>query len=136
MDTLDEQLYRACGAGDLNEAHRSIEAGASVNYVSNRWWSVLHEAVYGRNVEIVRLLLSRGADTHPRSNAHRTALHVAAYSGNLELVELLLQYGIDPTLRSNEGETAEDEARQCGYLEIAEFLSNSSFSEIKEPDCL
>eukprot|EP00946_MAST-07B_sp_MAST-7B-sp1_P002108 g2108.t1 len=62
----------------------------------------LHLATRGDHVEIVALLLSKGAyvDVRNRPLGH-TALHIAAAMGHTEILEILLSYGADPRIESN-----------------------------------
>lgn len=66
-------------------------------------------------IEVVRLLLSAGADVNARDKQGNTALMLCR--DDVELVEFLLKAGADPNVRNLEGETA---------------LSNSYDNEIKQ----
>ena len=53
------------------------------------------------DINIVKLLLDRGADPNQRDQKGRTALHVAAMINKREVVSPLLKYGADPHLLDN-----------------------------------
>ena len=62
-------------------------------------------------VEVVRLLLERGADVNCKDVAHkRTALMVAVAAGQTQVVEFLVQKGADADPLSVSGDTAASEA--------------------------
>ncbi|KAF4916527.1 Ankyrin repeat and KH domain-containing protein mask [Colletotrichum fructicola] len=91
-----------------------------------------HEKVYGGalqlasqegHVEVVKLLLSHGADTHSRKNefCHHPALVGAAERGHREVVELLLDNGADINI-CDEYDDALSAASMNGFLETVEVL--------------
>lgn len=47
------------------------------------------------NVEIVQLLLDKGADVNARDSIHGSAIHAASEKGHAEVVKLLLDWGAD-----------------------------------------
>jgi ankyrin repeat protein len=76
-----------------------------------------------RDLEIVRILLEKGADPNARSQSGSTALHTVGYTDDRESLELLLHHGADPDVRNNDGKTAADVARERGNEEIADLLA-------------
>jgi ankyrin repeat protein len=75
--------------------------------------------------EIIRLLVSFGADPNQRGLNDYTPLHMAAGERNLRAVEILLEGGADPRLRTriDDCETPRDIAEKAGLREIAEVLA-------------
>ncbi len=71
--------------------------------------------------EVVRLLLSHGADVGQRGINDYTPLHAAAAQGDLALVDLLLQHGADPNAiaRIDDMETPLEVAVRAGHDEVA-----------------
>lgn len=59
-------------------------------------------AVEGGHIEIVKLLLSKGADVNTKSG-RGTALHVAVERGHAEIVRLLLDNGADLSIIGSPG---------------------------------
>lgn len=81
-------LWFACDSGRVAIAQLLIECGAKVN--ENTGWhddhpTALHRASFKGHAEVVRLLLSAGADPAIRSQAGKTALDVAAKKNKAEL---------------------------------------------------
>jgi ankyrin repeat protein len=56
--------------------------------------TLLHIASLSGQVEVVRLLLDRRADTNIRNTNNDTALHFAAHLGSVDIIKLLLDKGI------------------------------------------
>jgi hypothetical protein len=65
--------------------------------------------------DIIKLLLSFGADPNQRGLNHYTPLHMAVSEGNLPAVEILLKGGADPRLRTriDDCETPREMARKA-----------------------
>ena len=75
--------------------------------------------------DIIKLLLSFGADPNQRGINDYTALHMAVGERNLAAIEILLEAGADPRLRTRIDalETPREIAEQAGLYEIAELLA-------------
>ena len=111
-------IWHACRFNALMEVIlRLIEAGVDPNdNVRPCQWErrfcsgdqPLHFAIFNRNIPLVHLLLSHGADIHQTINyGIWTAwpLHFASFSGPVELVQLLLELGADPMARDSRERT-------------------------------
>ncbi len=88
-------------------------------------WTPLHRAVAWGRVEVVRVLLSRGADPNAQERSGWTPLHVAIRRDgeNCKIItELLLRHGAQTDIRDGFGKTPLDLALSRGYEEIAEVL--------------
>jgi ankyrin repeat protein len=71
--------------------------GTSATSGINIGWTPLHLAAAQGNVEVVRILVERGADTIAQTEDGRTPLHVAAQVGNTEIVRILVEHGTNRT---------------------------------------
>jgi ankyrin repeat protein len=78
-------------------------------------------------LEVLELLLRRGADPGQRGVNDYTALHMAVAERSAGAVEILLRYGADPTLRTriDEAETPREMAERAGLAEIAQVLEQA-----------
>jgi ankyrin repeat protein len=87
--------------------------------------SVLLAAVDFRHLDLVRWLLSMGANANARATAlsRQSALHNAAWHGDLDMVKLLALHGAD--LHARDGE---HDATPRGWAETAITITNN-------PDC-
>jgi ankyrin repeat protein len=66
----------------------------------------LHESARRGHVEVVRILLQRGADIDSVDRMGRTALMDAAWEGHPAVVKALLEAGADATIENHGGGTA------------------------------
>jgi ankyrin repeat protein len=80
-------------------------------------------------LELVSLLIAKGADVNGRRKDGLTPLHSAAYRGHLRVLNLLLAHGADPTLKGfdgtspHAGQTALDLALAQDQHAAAELLA-------------
>ena len=110
--------------------HRAIvefllKNGAEVNTAARNAQRVtaLHGAVAGRDVEIVKMLLERGASANVKQERGFVPLHDAAANGNLALVQLLVKHGAHVDAKSDDGKTPVDMAVDRGHNEVADWLT-------------
>ena len=129
-------LHEACAAGDVQAVQRLLDSGADVNAHGEErhwytgWETPLSWAAEGGHVEVVRLLLARGAnlsdsravcaaaggghgaevlrllignggDVNEKGQGGRTPLHYAAAAGDLDTCKILLEAGAKPDTRDN-----------------------------------
>jgi ankyrin repeat protein len=110
--------------GHASTARLLVDAGADVGAVARNEMKVqpLHAAAAAKEIDIVRILLDRGADPNARQQVGYTALMECARGGRDDIVSLLLEHGADPALRTDDGKSASDLAREQGHAAIAERL--------------
>lgn len=66
-----------------------------MNAADNNGVTVLHSAAESKNLEMVTLLVSNGANVKAKTKYNLTVLHSASEFGNLETVEFLVKNGVD-----------------------------------------
>ena len=68
---------------------------ATVNAKSKDGWTATWKGARGGHLEVVRILVSKGADTNLADNEGLTPLYVAAESGHLQVVHVLIDNQAD-----------------------------------------
>jgi len=111
--------------GQFEVARYLVLKGADVNLPSNNGFNVfpIHSAAAGNHTDIVKLLVTNGANVNVKQQAGVTPLHSAAQNGNPDMLILLLEHGADTQVRMEGGKLPADLAREKGFAEIAEILS-------------
>lgn len=75
----------------------------------------MHWAAQKENDEILRILISFGADPNKVDFEGASPLHVAGDSSNPKCVQILINAGADPNIRSHFGARARDICVNRGY---------------------
>lgn len=111
--------------GDLEQVRRALDGGLDVDMTEEDGGKLtpLHFACDRGHVEVVELLIARGASVAARDEEGQTPLHYAVFNDFLDVVRVLSKAGADFEARDNEGKTpvevAEGEtARFLGTLGI------------------
>lgn len=79
--------------------------------------------VTNNKIEVVRLLLEKGADINAiASDIGWNVLFAAAWNGNTEITKLLLSKGVDARVSATDGKTALDVARERGNIATAQQI--------------
>ncbi len=85
---LPELVYWA-SLGEVKEVAKVLEQGVDVNQTDDEGYSALQAAAENDNLEVVKLLVSKGVNVQYKGEY--TALQLAEMSGNTEIVEYLKQ---------------------------------------------
>lgn len=98
-DALRPLIHRAAARGDVSTAIRLLDADSTLVHIRNEIDNQpLHEACCEDRIQMVALLIDRGADVNARGDFGQTPLHFAVRNGDeesLELVTLLVNAGAD-----------------------------------------
>lgn len=115
---LDKWLKRAILESDIDDARKSLIAGADPNHVmvegEVRSTPLIQAAT--KHADLVGLLLEYGADVRGTDRLEATALHFAK---DPETIAKLLAAGADPNAKASEGDTP---LHVCTMLEKAQLL--------------
>lgn len=111
IDATDKKgltpLMRMCLHGSVEGAATFLALGADFHRVAwSSGYTSLSCCVASRNVKLVDMLLSRGADPNVQTFDGATSLHVAAANGDSEIILCLIEGGADPNVQNRYGQTA------------------------------
>ena len=107
------ELHMAAMMGNLDEVARLLDAAeaCSVNALDACGCAAIHWAALSSSVELMLLLVERGANVRATTATSATALHIAAYNGRVAICKLLLLHGADVHAEDSEGRVALYDAR-------------------------
>ncbi|XP_078601039.1 uncharacterized protein LOC144876035 isoform X2 [Branchiostoma floridae x Branchiostoma japonicum] len=101
----NELLWQASEKGSLQGVKTALKSGADIDFdhadCEGCSGTALYVASTVGHVDIVRLLLRKGASLVKRAKTSAAPLHVAAIEGKTEVVDLLVQHGA--TLDTHDG---------------------------------
>ena len=118
-DDLYTPLHTACSANNHGDGNHGSSSSSSTPTNSN---SAAPGPISPGSLEVLDLLLERGADVNACNKWRETPLLIAANNGHVEAVKRLLQSGADPSLCSEAGWSALTFAAHKGYEEICGLL--------------
>ena len=127
-DDLYTPLHTACSAtGDGGQSSSSnSSASSSVDGGNSNGKGNANDNSPGPvspgNLEVLSLLLEKGADVNASNKWRETPLLIAANNGHVEAVKALLKSGADPSLCSEAGWSALTFAAHKGYSDIVRLL--------------
>lgn len=90
---LNEQLFNAIEADDIEAVRKAIEEGADIYARTEYEDTVLHEAAAYGHTAIAELLIEEGANIDTQNKCGSTPLFLAVCFGNKETAKLLKQHG-------------------------------------------
>ena len=95
-----EQLHFASAEGDLGKVKRLVAEGFPLDAFDDLSRTPLHCAVEGGHLEVVKYLLSAGAEVNAREERKIGNSPLGAVAGNCsyEMADLLVKAGADPIL--------------------------------------
>ena len=127
-----KRLDNAVKAKDLVKVVYLLDDGVSVNFCSSRLDPVLNSAALHQHYELVKLLLSRGANANATGRHSGTALHHLAFGGEsptsegpantCRIAEVLVSHGANPNSTDYSGDTPLHYASTYGALSLARTL--------------
>lgn len=121
QETLNDALWALCNArprpDTLKIAQLLLDSGAQVNSQNT---TPLHRAASNGSLELVKLLVSKGAKVNAVSKELSMPLAEAVRADNLEIAKFLLEHGADKTINhaDDEFQTAIFKARSAKMAQL------------------
>lgn len=122
-------IHTAAGAGNVSEVRRQLAWGVNPN-TRTLWYldtPLIRTAAYGR-IEVVKLLLEKGADVNKHNEGGETPLHYAALHGHVKVMQILLDHGADPTKKGTGCGTPMQWAGRAGQIGAIKVLMSYGVS--------
>ncbi|GAN11408.1 ankyrin [Mucor ambiguus] len=119
--TSQDNLWVAAGDGQIDRVRELLESGVAVDGHDQFGYTAMHAAVSYNQMEMVKLLIEKGANVNIEDFEKDTPLYVAE---NVEMAQLLLDNGADPKHINEDGITPALTALEEGWEEVAQFLAN------------
>ncbi|VDD80994.1 unnamed protein product [Mesocestoides corti] len=124
LSSETQEIFDACRLGDLSRVIAFLDSGVPVNVkdTTGRKSTPLHFAAgYGR-LDVVELLLIRGADVSAKDDGGLIPLHNACSFGHTDVVQMLLAAKSDPNAQDNWHYTPLHEAAIKGKVDVCILL--------------
>jgi len=116
----DLQLIDAVKTGQLAKVEEALNAGANIHQQDEQGWTPLNWAAGRGSVEIVSLLLNRGADVFQTGLDQRTPYRIAVAAKHTDVARLLKK--VEQTVNGASGDsTSIDYARAYLLGELRKF---------------
>ncbi len=118
------KMFLTVSFGIKEELVRLLDDGkCNVNARIDDGSTPLHIAVQNKKeVDIVKILLSYGADPNIADNEGKTPLHYAVEYGLMDITRLLLDHNADPRIKDKYGDTPLHYAVKLGNLNITKII--------------
>jgi hypothetical protein len=129
--------FAAAYKGDVKAIERGNYTRSDINQkfpdgACKDWTPIIIAAAEG-HLEMVKLLIAKGADVNAKNAFGRTALMFASKYGFLDIVKALLQARADPNIRPKEGPIAIIAAGDEGKAQvIRELLHNGATVSLRD----
>ncbi|XP_070553216.1 ankyrin repeat domain-containing protein 50-like [Ptychodera flava] len=121
--SLDENAIALKEALEKEESIRDLlDNGAMINNKDSNGRTLLANAAYCGNVNVVKLLLNRSADVEQVDKTGQTPLNLAARQGHTEVVNLLVEHSSKVDHKDKDGWTALRSAAWAGHTDVVVAL--------------
>jgi uncharacterized protein len=119
---VNSELIEAARSGNMQRLNEAIDGKAQLNAVNEDGQSALYAAIARSDMDMVQLLLEKGAAVSGSEQQAPPLLIMPAYSGHIPLLTLLLEKGSDVNQTNEEGNSALIAAAAAGKSEAVRLL--------------
>jgi ankyrin repeat protein len=124
-----ESLYN-----DLDGIKKIISENPDrINQIDKDGNSFLHRAVHTGNVDMVKFLVSRGADVNVKDNYGQTPVQIAAQLDDVQIIIHLVSHGAEINIKNSIGKTPLHDAVAHDQFQIVNYLVSQD-AEINAKD--
>jgi integrin-linked kinase len=124
--TNDDDIFQMVRTGNLSNVRLWIDnIENDFNICDDHSFSLLHWACWDGKLNLVELLIQRGAKINSLNKCNDTPLHCAVKNGHLEVTRYLIRYKINVNATNLHGNTPLHYACYHSYIDIATELINS-----------
>ncbi len=120
-DSLHLQVYN----DDIDAVEQWLTDGGDPDVRAENGQTLLHAAVHGGHLAIVKILISHGADVNACSNEtpyYTYPIQTASYNGKLDILDILVTHGADLTVETENGCTLVHLAVFNNEVEVMQYL--------------
>jgi ankyrin repeat protein len=123
-------IWWASQGGYLQEVRNLLAQGVDINERGgNNQTSPLYEAAYAHREEVVKLLLTHGADASAKDNRQLTTMHYLIMFNRMEMLFIFLEHGVEVSPRDRHGFTplhCAVESRDNSMAQVLLLLENGA----------
>lgn len=126
MWQIDVDFYNACKNGTVEDLKKLVEQGANPNAP---WYNdigddfyPIHQAALNPDIEVLKYIVSLGADPCQKDFWCAEPLSYAAREGTLEKIKYLVELGNDPALVDDDGLSVLTYAALNPHIEALDYL--------------
>ncbi|XP_063794204.1 histone-lysine N-methyltransferase EHMT2 isoform X2 [Pseudophryne corroboree] len=126
-------LHHAAKSGNQEMLSFLLSTGqVNVNAQDNGGWTPIIWAAEHKHIDVIRMLLMRGADVTLEDNEKNICLHWASFTGSTEIAEVLLNAQCDLHAVNFHGDTPLHIASREGFINCVNlFLSRGADTEAR-----
>jgi len=105
VDAVQKTAFMWASDKGFNEIVELLAPVANIDMKGKGGWTSLYSAAFHNKMDMVKLLIQRGADAKEANDDGWAPLHAAAYSGSADMVSALLEGGAVADVADKQGTT-------------------------------
>jgi len=90
---IEEDIWKACETGNISRVRELVPYSVSVNEKGESGWTPLAHAICEGHLDVVKYLVSQGANLLCCTVSNQSALHIACFPARIEMMEYLILQG-------------------------------------------